>query len=199
MMQLFVPELDLIYVPIACNADVLLTKAVQKRWPSSQVVSHLFPGKRAVMWRSPHDRFEAAYWMRKRSGIEEDFDTWAFDTCTTGMRDVNLRRQLDYCDDPVHFFRWDFDGFRRLFMMKQVEPPNDLDDTIFWSPRTRMVFQDVFRFDLRIWGGPYVPKFKEPEVPAIELDPDLAGSEIDDPTGDADADDADDQVKELKA
>jgi hypothetical protein len=183
-MQLYIPELDLIYVPIACNADTLLTSAVLKRWPEHQVVSHLFPGKRAVMWRSPHDRFEAAYWIRKKSGIEEDFDRWAFDVLTTGLRDTIMKPQLDYCDDPVYFFRWDFDGFRRLFKMKEILPPNDLDDTIFWSPRTRMYFQDIYRFDLRIWGGPYAPKFKEPEVPEIEAD--LSISKID---GDTDATD----------
>jgi hypothetical protein len=167
-MQIFVPDLYLTFVPITMNADRHLSSAIQRRWPTHWTVSHLFPGKRVVMWRNPQERFEATYFERKRIGIEEDFNKWAYDVLTTGLRDANLKPQVDFCDNPYYFFRWDFSGLNRTFRIKDAPPAPDIHEVLVWEPRVVEAFSQAYKADLSIWGEKFAPITRMQDIPPEE-------------------------------
>lgn len=160
-MQLLVPDLELVFVPILKNASRVLTQAIQERYPSCHTVGDHIPGDRVVMWRNPYERLESAYQMRADNGIEEKFCEWVVDSCKQiiagNVRDPHLRPQIDFCDNPMYLLRWDFDGFKRLFRLKKIEHENE-SGTIYdmeWTSEARSAFRQAYRHDIRIWERNY--------------------------------------------
>lgn len=152
-MQLLIPQLELVFVPILKNASRVLTRAIQERWPDAVPVGEHIEGERVVMWRNPKDRIESAYKMRRDQGIEEDFSRWVVDVCTNQGLDPHLKPQLEYCQNPLYVFRWDFDGFRRLFKLRRIEHENEsgTDVLMDWTDEATQAFRDRYKHDLRIW------------------------------------------------
>lgn len=154
-MQLFVAPLGLIYVPILKNASRALANAISQRWGDVQAVLPHFPGARVVMWRDPVRRIESTYRMMRQNGMDQPFALWSEAVCTEGLRDPHLQLQLSFCDNPMHLFRWDFGGFRRLFKIREpIARTNQSEDIpLEWTDRARAAFERAYAADLRIWHG----------------------------------------------
>ena len=156
-MQLYVPALDLIFVPILKNASRVLTQAIHDRYPDVSTVGPHIEGERVVMWRNPKDRIESAFKMRADQGIEEDFSRWVVDICTSGL-ETHLKPQIEYCDNPMYLFRWDFDGFKKLFRLKREIPHENESGTHYymdWTSEARFAFELAYKHDIRIWERKY--------------------------------------------
>jgi hypothetical protein len=177
-MQLIIPQLGLIFVPILKNASRTLSEALTKRWPDAQTVGPDFPARRVVMWRDPYDRVESLYRMRIEQGVTEDFNEWILDVCRDNVpQDPHMQPQNSYCINPFQLFRWDFDGFAKLFKLKERHLTRVGETEPFrvdWRQRALDAFNHRYAADIRIWGGP-VRSTKETGSEC------LGGSQIDSP------------------
>lgn len=154
-MQIYVPDLNAIFVPILKNASRSLTAAVCQRWPNHMVVGPNYAGERVVMWRDPKDRIESTYRMMRDGGLDMPFAKWVTEVCKDGLRDPHLKPQIKFCDSPSEIFKWDFDGFRKFFRIKKrVEIDGESNSyPCVWDERAEFWFRESYRFDIRIWAG----------------------------------------------
>lgn len=153
-MQICVPAVNAVFVPILKNASRSLVKALTDCHPDHSVVGPQYPGERAVMWRNPVQRIESTYRFMRNQGMEVPFSKWVVDVCREGLRDPHLRPQLEFCDNPDEIFFWDFDAWRKFFrvrsrFLRQVGRTDQFKT--HWDARAKDSFRQAYAGDLRIW------------------------------------------------
>lgn len=153
-MQLLVPQLGAIFVPILKNASRVLTQAIMDKWPDSTTVGPDYPGNRVVMWRDPKDRIESTYCFMRDQGMDVPFARWVYEVCMEGLRDPHLKPQASFCDNPQEIFKWDFEGFAKFFKLKKLPQENESGTyPTEWDLRAEQAFYSAYRLDLRLWRG----------------------------------------------